>query len=346
MKNSKASNFSILGFFLFFLPLSISISFGIMIYDRIIKTYDNIAIVVVCVLAYIIFIALCFTLIDILRRKQMVEEPTLEILEATKKIASGDFSVRLVPKNSFYKYTAYDLIMDNINTVASEMSKNKVLGTDFVSNVSHELKTPLAVIQNYAKALKEERLDKKTKEKYLDTLVTTTNKLSNLITNILKLNKLENQTLDITKKQINLTDVLSETILQFESKIEEKNINLDCDLSNIKLNSDESLIEIIFANLISNAIKFSKEKGNITISLKDKGDYALFTIKDDGLGMSQDTGSRIFEKFYQGDTSHAAEGNGLGLALVKKVIDILGGEINVSSQENKGSTFSVKLIKE
>ena len=227
--------------------------------------------------------------------------------------------------------------------MTSELSKSEILKTEFISNVSHEIKTPLMVIQSYAKALQSEKIDEQTRIKYLQIIASSTQKLSNLITNILKLNKLENQSITPEKQQVNVEKILTEIILQYENLFESKNITLDVDISNITLLSDESCLEIIFTNLISNAIKFTDINGKIYISLKQDGLDVVFKIVDNGCGMSSEIGNHIFEKFYQGDTSHSAEGNGLGLPLVKKVIDILGGEISVKSQEGKGSEFVVRL---
>lgn len=217
--------------------------------------------------------------------------------------------------------------------------------TDFISNVSHEIKTPLSVIQNYASMLKEEPSSEKRKE-YADTLSTAAKRLAALTSNVLKLSKLENQTITPQKAEIRLDESLTECILQFEEEIDKKGLRLDCDIREITAVSDESCLELVWNNLISNAVKFTDEGGKIEISLKEEGGAVVFVISDTGCGMSSETGVHIFDKFYQGDTSHSREGNGLGLALVKKVIDILGGEIGVSSELGKGSTFTVKLRKD
>ena len=215
---------------------------------------------------------------------------------------------------------------------------------DFISNVSHEIKTPLAVIQNYAKALTNKNLDEETKEKYLNSLQNACKKLSDLITNILKLNKLENQRLKIDLKQFNLSESITNQILNYETLIENKNIELECNIEeDINIISEETYLEIIWSNLISNAIKFTDNNGKIFISLIKINNEIIFKIKDTGCGIDSETGKNIFEKFYQGDTSHSKEGNGLGLALVKKVIDILGGQIQVESEKGIGTTFTVKL---
>ena len=233
--------------------------------------------------------------------------------------------------------------MENLNKMAIELQKNEVLKTDFISNVSHEIKTPLAVIQNYATLLQDDTLDSETRKNHAKTLIAASKRITDLITNILKLNKLENQEIQEKHEKFNLTEALAENVVEFETIIEKKNLELNCDFDDVSVFSSKSLLEIVWNNLISNAIKFTPENGKIDISLKRKGKDAEIKVADTGCGMTSEVGAKIFEKFYQGDTSHATQGNGLGLALVKKVIDILGGEISVQSEVNKGSTFTILL---
>ncbi len=272
----------------------------------------------------------------------MVDSPTEQILNATEKIASGNFDVKLRPNHTYDKFDQYDVIIQNINLMAEELRKNEVLKADFISNVSHEIKTPLSIIQNYATALQNKNLDDATREKYSQILVSTSKKLSNLISNILKLNKLENNGI-IDQEEVDLGELLRECILSFESLFERKKLELKCDINDIKIVTSASYLEIVFNNLISNAIKFTEPGGTITISLKQNADHVTVKVGDTGCGIDSETGKHIFDKFFQGDTSHSSEGNGLGLALVKKVIENLGGEIYVESEVGKGSTFTINL---
>lgn len=347
MKNNNSqSRFTLIGFVLFLLPLTISISLGIVIYDLIMTRLNSYLYVAIFLFIYIIIITLAFTFIDIFRRKLMIDRPVKQILDATQKIANGKFDIKLEPLHDFSKYDEYDLIIENINKMAKELSKSEILKNDFISSVSHEIKTPLANIQNYSKALAKGNLDLQTKQKYLNNLVNTTNKISNLISNILKLNKLENQTIILSHEKINIGELLRESILTFDDKISQKDIQLNCNIQDILQKIDGSYLEIIFNNLISNAIKFTGVGGKIDISLTQNHQQIIFEVKDNGIGMAEDVGRHIFDKFYQGDSSRAGEGNGLGLALVKKIIDILGGEIIVRSKQNEGSVFIVKLKKD
>ena len=186
-------------------------------------------------------------------------------------------------------------------------------------------------------------LDPDMRKKYAETLVSASNRLSGLVSNILKLNKLENQSIKPEFELINLTAQLSESIIAFEDIIEKKKLELDCDLDDVKIVSSSAHLELVWNNLISNAIKFTDEGGKISVSLKRLGNSVIVKISDSGCGISPEVGGRIFDKFYQGDTSRSSEGNGLGLALVKKVIDVIGGEISVTSQLGHGSMFTITL---
>ena len=251
--------------------------------------------------------------------------------------------MRLEPVHPYGRYDEYDRIMENLNKMAAELSKTAVLNNDFVSNVSHELKTPLAVVQNYAAALKKDGVTDEERKHYADVLEDTAKKLTALVGNVLKLNRLENpeSTPEFTK--IDLEESLARAVLKYEDMIENKNLRLECDIQSAEVYSVEEYLDIIWNNLISNAVKFTDPGGAIKVSLRLVGGKAVVSVADTGCGIDSGTGAMIFEKFYQGDTSHAGEGNGLGLALVKKVIDVLGGEIHVESARGKGSVFAVSL---
>ena len=332
----------LIGFFLFFITLFVVVSISLIVYSLLKDT--SLLIVIIVVILLIAVFSFIFIIIDTLRRKHDFDKPVKEIRNATKRMTNGDFDIELLTNNNLPDYTMYDLIKNDLNILAKELSKNEVLKNDFISNFSHEVKTPISVIQNYAKALENEKLDNETRKKYLTYLQESCKKLSVLITNILKLNKLENQELLPEYKRFNLSNSITNQILQYENLIEEKNIELDCSIEeDIFVESEENYLEIIWNNLISNAIKFTEKDGKITINLNKINEIVTFTITDTGCGIDGQTGKHIFDKFYQGDTSHSKEGNGLGLALVKKVIDRLGGEISINSEVGVGTTFVVKI---
>ncbi len=340
----KNAKFSFWGAAIFFLTNTFTVTIAMFFYGAINeKTGGDLTTIAIVLLLLIVFLSLVWTTIDLIRRRIMIDRPVEQILKATEKMASGDFSVRLHPSHPYADYNYYDGIMENINILAAELGKSELLKTDFIANLSHEIKTPLAVIQNYVTALQSDALDSETRKKYALTLLNASQRLTNLVTNILKLNKLENQKIKPEYKTFNLTEALAETVLAFEEPIENKNLTLQCDLAEVTLNSAPELLDLVWNNLLSNAIKFTEAGGQITVTLKEENGEAIVTVGDTGCGISPETGKRIFDKFYQGDTSHASEGNGLGLALVKKVIDILGGEISVTSEQGKGSIFTISL---
>ena len=340
----KTARFSLWGLLLFFLTNAATVTATMLVFGRVNEISDgNIGVIALVLFLVIAFLTLLWTLADLIRRRVMIDRPVEKILEATQRIAAGDFTVRLAPMRPYDKYDEYDYIIENLNLLAAELSKSEILKTDFIANVSHELKTPLSIIQNYAKALQSDDLDAPTRKKYAQVLLSASKRLSDLVTNILKLNKLENQKLKPEYAQIHLTQQLGESVLSFEELIENKGLELVCDLDEVTLFSAPTLLEIVWNNLLSNAVKFTDEGGKITVTLKKRNGKAIVEIADTGCGISPETGKRIFDKFYQGDTSHASEGNGLGLALVKRVIDMLGGEISVASEQGKGSKFTIVL---
>ena len=331
------------GYLVFFITIATLVTIALtlfMVVNR--KTGGDTWAIALTMFVIIVALSAICTGLDIWRRKKMIDEPVRMILSATERIAAGDFSVRLTALHAYEKYDDYDLIMENLNAMAAELAKSEVLKTDFISNVSHELKTPLSIIQNYVSLLRQD-LDEETKEKYIQTVVAATKRLSNLITNILKLNKLEHQQLNVEKEAFPLHEALAEAVLALEDWLDKKGLEVDCDFDEVEIFSSKSCLELVWNNLLSNAIKFTDEGGKISVTLRRNGGNAVFSVKDTGCGISPEVGAHIFDKFYQGDTSHSQEGNGLGLALVKKVIDVLGGEISVRSEEGKGSEFTVTL---
>ncbi|MBQ2714971.1 MAG: HAMP domain-containing histidine kinase [Clostridia bacterium] len=334
---------SLYGGIIFFITIFVTVTIALVAFKIVTDKTDDTLVVAITMIVVMLFITFVCTTIDYVRRKITVERPVEHILEATEQIASGNFDVRLTITHSYDRYNVYDLIKENVNKMAEELSKSEVLKSDFVSNVSHELKTPLALIQNYTTLIKNPNLSEEKKEEYFAIIQNATKRLTSLVGDILKLNKLENQTLDLVYEEFRLDDLFAETVLKFESVIEEKEIELDCDFEEISLYSVKGYVEIVLSNLISNAIKFTNKGGRVSLSLRG-GERAEITVTDTGCGISREVGARIFDKFYQGDSSHHSEGNGLGLALVKKVIDLLGGNISVTSEVGVGSTFKVTLV--
>lgn len=263
------------------------------------------------------------------------------LCDVAKLVAKGNLNVR-IPIYFNKPKSEIDYLSLNFNKMLAEISSLENMRNDFVADVSHEIKTPLSVVQGYADLLRNEGLSREQRTEYINRLLEASASLSNLVTNILKLNKIENQEI-IQKERFSLDELLRYCILSFEEKLDEKNIALEADLDEFYLESDRSLLEIVWNNLISNALKYTDCGGTLSVELKNLDGKACVRVSDSGCGMSRETLKHCFDKFYQGDASRSQEGNGLGLALVKQVVSMLGGTVSVESKINEGTTFSVIL---
>ncbi len=261
--------------------------------------------------------------------------------DTASKVAKGDFDIR-VPVLFDKPKSEMDYLALNFNKMLTEISSLENMRNNFVADVSHEIKTPLSVIQGYADLLQTPGISNEKRTEYVSLLSEAINTLTDLVANILKLSKIENQGI-VQYERFSLDEQLRSCILSFEEKFERKNISIEVDLDDVTVKSDKSLLEIVWNNLISNAVKYTDFGGEISVILKKENGKKIISISDNGCGMSPETVKQCFEKFYQGDTSHSQEGNGLGLALVKQVVTMLNGEISVESELGKGSLFTVIL---
>lgn len=342
---------SIWNFLSFFLLTSFIVTCCMLIFlNTLIKetginyTRNDITVAAKLTFGNVLLLTALFTLIDEIRRKITVEKPVKQILQAADNIIKGDFSVRIQSLGNFMNDGSFDKIICCFNKMAEELSSVETLRNDFVANVSHEIKTPLTVIQNYATLLSQLGLPENKRKEYAKATIETTHRLTDLISNILRLNKLENQQIFPQFEYYNLSEQLCECLLAFENLWEKKRLEIQTEIAeDIIVKFDKKMMSLVWNNLFSNAIKFTEEGGSIFLSLKIMEDIAIITIKDSGCGISKEAGKHIFDKFYQGDISHASQGNGLGLALVKRIIDITGCEISVSSEVGKGSSFIIKM---
>lgn len=290
----------------------------------------------------VFMLSLVCTAVDLLRRRLTVERPVKRIIDGAQKVMDGDLSTRIAPLRGVEP--GFNVIIDYFNRMVQELSGMETLRTDFIANVSHELKTPLAVIQNYGTMLQQPNLSDEDRRDYARTVTNASQRLASLITNILKLNKLENQQIYPKKEHFDLGEQLCECLLGFENAWEAKKLEIETEIEDgVNVESDPELLSLVWNNLFSNAIKFTEGGGTVGLKLHTENGHAVVEVSDTGCGISPEVGAHIFEKFYQGDTSHATQGNGLGLALVKRVVDIVGGEISVSSELGKGSTFTVRI---
>ena len=302
----------------------------------------NIRLAALVTFGNVFFLSLICATVDMWRRKLTVERPVRRIIEGAQKVMDGDFNTRI--KQVRGAENGFNAIIDYFNRMVQELSGMETLRTDFIANVSHELKTPLAVIQNYGSLLQQSNLSEEERKDYARTVTSAAQRLASLITNILKLNKLENQQIYPATVTFDLSEQLCECLLGFEDAWEAKNLEIETEIvDGILVDSDPELLSLVWNNLFSNAIKFTEDGGTVGLKVYRDGSHAVIEVSDTGCGISPEVGAHIFEKFYQGDTSHATQGNGLGLALVKRIVDIIGGEISVSSVQGKGSTFTVKI---
>ena len=279
-----------------------------------------------------------------IRRKiyRVYDVPLQNISEVMARVAGGDFSVRVPSLGNSDGQTYMDCMIYDLNKMIEELGGMETLRTDFIASVSHELKTPLASMQNYATMLQTPGLDEKRRLEYARELSTGCRRLGSLVTNILRLNRLENQQIYPTVAPYDLGEQLRECILAFEDSWNAKGIELEADIEDgIMLTTDGELLSLVWNNFLSNAIKFTPEGGRICVRLESLLECSFkVSIKDNGCGMDERTMKHAFEKFFQGDSSHASQGNGLGLALAARVASICGGKISVESKPGMGSTFS------
>lgn len=352
-KKIKAIFKSISNFFIFFLFVSFIISCCLTLFVSTLQTTlgveftreelssaAKITMVNVGVISFIFFV------IDLIRRKFTVRRPAEKITQAAEKMIEGDFSVRIEPSVGFAADGAFGDIIECINKMAEELGSIESLRSDFIANVSHEMKTPLAAILNYGTLLQSPVLSEEKRMEYAKGVTDGSRRMADMMTNILKLNRLENQQIFPKNEEFDLGEQICERLLQYENVWEKCGIGIETDIAeDVMIKGDSELLALVWNNLFSNAFKFTGEGGTVSVSLAADEKYAIVKIKDTGCGMTAEVGEHIFEKFYQGDTSHSVQGNGLGLALVKRVIDIVKGEISVESAVGAGTAFTVKIRK-
>ncbi|MFR8548739.1 MAG: HAMP domain-containing sensor histidine kinase [Lachnospiraceae bacterium] len=267
--------------------------------------------------------------------------PVTLLSKAMAEVAQGDFEQQLETTSRI------DEIRDlfgSFNVMTQELRATELLQTDFVSNVSHEFKTPINAIEGYTMLLQDDALSAEQNE-YVEKILFNTGRLSGLVGNILLLSKLENQNIPMKRTTYRLDEQIRQALLSLESKWTPKEIAFQADLEKTDYCGNEGLLMHVWVNLIDNAVKFSPVRATVSLLLKSEEDTVVFSIKDEGPGIAQDVRSRIFDKFYQEDGSHKSDGNGLGLALVKRIVDSEKGTIEVNNREYGGCCFTVRLPK-
>lgn len=266
--------------------------------------------------------------------------PIKRLSEAMDEVANGNFEIYLESGNRIKEIKN---IYEKFNIMTKELRSTEILQSDFVSSVSHEIKTPITSIEGYTMLLQSEETSDEDKRMFIGKILFNTRRLSELVGNILLLSKIDNQAIEAKKKKFRLDEQIRQSILLLEPKWLKKNNEFDVDLESVTYEGNENLLQHVWNNLIDNAVKFSPEGGLVTIRLKKEEDKYIFLIEDEGPGIPEEYRQKVFNKFYQADDSHKQEGNGLGLALVKKIIDLYQGETKIENLPQKGCRFTVIL---
>ena len=288
-----------------------------------------------------------FVALIILKVALMFDEHKIGIFDsiiiAQKKIARGDYNVNLNSKTE--GIGPYSELVDSVNHMALELSKMEKMRQEFISNVSHEIQSPLTSIRGFAQALRNDKISSENRLHYLNIIEAESMRLSKLSDNLLRLASLESDTMRFEPKPYRLDKQLRHIVLSCEPQWVDKNINMDVSLEEIDIKADEDMINQVFINLINNSIKFTSEGGSVKVNLCKKQDTIEFKVTDTGVGITEEDQNHIFERFFKGDKSRrsAIKGNGLGLSIVKKIVDLHHGTIKIQSKLGEGTTFTVSL---
>ena len=266
-------------------------------------------------------------------------KPVRQLIAAINELADGNFHVRihLDLTQEFVK------LSESFNRMAQELENTELLRSDFINNFSHEFKTPIVSLRGFAKILKSDTLTREERDEYLDIIISESNRLSQLSTNVLNLSKIEKMSILSDMESFDLSEEVRQSVLLLESKWQKKDLELFIDMDELEYRGNKALLNQVWINLIDNAIKFSPQNGKIKLKLHRKKDQVVFQILDNGCGMDEETKNHIFDRFYQGDSSHTAEGNGIGLTVVEKIVHLHKGQIRVVSEAGIGTTFTVNL---
>ena len=329
-------------FCLYFMLVSIALTVSVSLFTRIIEKTLGIALTgeqlhdtALATFLNIFVIASAFTRGDYLCYSLTVRRQIKMILDFTNELGKGNYG-KHVKVSGLLPAAEYEEIIGNLNRLSDELNSVKVLREDFISNVSHEFKTPLAVIRNYAQLLEYDF-----KPEYISKINSTAERMTQLVSDILYLSKLESQQIYSRNEIFALSEVVRNVLIDYEDRIEEKNLTLDADIDEIEIRSDESMVSLLVSNLVSNAVKFT-EKGKIAVSLHLAGDKAELKVADSGCGIDGDEIRHIFEKHYRANAA-AGEGNGLGLAMVRQIANAHSFDISVISEPGAGTTFTILM---
>ncbi len=271
-------------------------------------------------------------------------KPISRLISSIDSLASGDYSVRIKQSGILKKLPLFVELTDSFNTLAEELQNTEMFRSDFVNNFSHEFKTPIVSIAGFAKLIRKGGISDEQKEEYLSVIEEESLRLSRMATNVLELTKIENQTILTDTTSFNLSEQLRICILMLEEKWSAKDVDFKLNFREHTINADQELLAQVWINLIDNAVKFSPEKGTVEVNIKTDEDSIYVSVINSGKEIPPEKRERIFNKFYQADESHSSEGNGVGLAVVKRVVELHNGEVKVNCEHNM-TMFTVKLPK-
>lgn len=266
--------------------------------------------------------------------------PVVELNRATKEIASGNFDITLDIRDNIEEFGELER---NFNRMIAELKSNEYLRKDFISNVSHQLRTPLSIVRGYAELLAEGGLSEDEQREYARYIANEAARLTALTGDMLRLSRMDNHALQPRREPFQLDEQLRQVMLRHEKRCREKNIAMELSLESVAYEGDEELLTQVWDNLVDNAVKFTPPGGSIRVRLRQRDAAVTVTVEDTGAGMSEETKERLFEQFYRGDSSRGGEGNGLGLPLARRVTELHGGSIRAESEQGKGSTLTVTL---
>lgn len=332
---NRITSMVVLGMFVL-LAISSAITFGMsaLVAQWMNVNEDNILVfgTIVLVMSVVFGMALSFAY------SAVVIRASKPYLEALQRVAECDFSVRITDPTVFANFG----IAQNFNNMAQQLESVETLREGFISDFSHEFKTPIVSISGFARLLKDPNLTAEQRNEFLDVIISESDRLVGLSESVLLLNRLDTQI--ISKEEFSLDEQLRQCVLMFDNECQNKDIALDVNIDdNVRIKSNAKLLNQVWINLLSNAVKFTQRGGKITVNCTIEDNKAKVTVADNGCGMTEEVMQNIFNKFYQGDKSRTTQGNGLGLSIVKKAVDVLGGEINVQSELGKGSEFAVSF---
>lgn len=325
-------------YFILWIFLLISLSVGLASLLTLLIEWLTKSRVVVPTIVWMILLSIALGLALSATLSNLLISPVLRLSRAMQQVAQGDFSVRLGDAGHFGEMRQS---YRNFNTMVEALGATETLQSNFVSNVSHEFKTPINAIEGYAMLMQD--ADSAHQKEYAEKILYSTRRLGDLVNNILLLSKVENQTIPAEKASYRLDEQLRHALLLLERKWTEKELELDVDLAPITYTGNESLMLHVWTNLIDNAIKFNEKGGLLRLSLTEENGNAVIKVADSGAGMTEEQIAHIFDRFYQADGSHRGEGNGLGLALAQRIVSLSGGKISVESAPGHGSCFTVSL---